>query len=95
MKAKLFIGLTLATLVFAGNIFAGTKPKITMQQAQEIALKRVSGEVELSDTVTKHKKPVYSFFIKESDGVTAHVLVNDKGKVKRVADETPENAKIK
>ena len=36
MKTKLFIGLTLATLVFGGNIFAATKPKITMEQAQAV-----------------------------------------------------------
>ncbi len=95
MKTKLFIGLALVTLIFAGNIFAGTKTKITMEEAQTIALKRVSGEVEQSDTVNKHHKPVYSIFIKESDGITAHVLVNDKGKIKRIADETPENAKVK
>ena len=95
MKMKLFLGLTLATMVLSGNIFAAAKSKITMEQAQEIALRRVSGEVELSDTIEKHKKPVYSFFIKESDGVTTHILVNDKGKIKRIAAETPETAKIK
>jgi uncharacterized membrane protein YkoI len=95
MKTKLLIGLILATSVFGGNIFAAAKPKITIEQAQEIALKKVSGEVEQSDTVGKRNKPVYSFFIKESDGVTAHVLVSEKGKIKRIADETPATAKIK
>ncbi len=95
MKTKLFIGLILATLAFGGNIFAATKPKITMEQAQAIALKRVNGEIEQAATVGKNSKPLYSFFIKESDGITAHVLVNDKGQIKRVADETPATAKIK
>ena len=82
-------------MVLSGNIFAAVKPKVTMEQAQEIALKRISGEVEQSDMVKKHNKPTYSFFIKKSDGVTAHVLVNEKGKIKRIADETPATAKIK
>jgi len=95
MKTKLFLGLIFATMVFSGNIFAAPKSKITMEQAQEIALKRINGEVEQADMVNRRNKPVYSFFIKESDGVTAHVLVNDKGKITRVADETPSTAKIK
>jgi len=95
MKTKLFLGLIFATMVFSGNIFAAPRSKITMEQAQEIALKRINGEVEQADMVKRHNKPVYSFFIKESDGVTAHILVNDKGKIKRVADETPSTAKIK
>jgi len=82
-------------MVFSANVFAAARPKITMEQAQQIALKRVSGEIEQAETVNQHKKAVYSIFIKESDGVTAHILVNDKGKIKRVADETPATAKIK
>lgn len=100
MKTKLFVVLTLAATVFAGNIFAAPRSKmpksrITMEQAQEIALRRVSGEVEKSDTIKRRKKEFYSFFIKESNGVTAHVLVNDRGKIKRVTDETPARARIK
>jgi len=95
MKTKLFLGLMLAATVFSANIFAAPKPKITMEQAQEIALRRVSGEVEQSDMVKRHNKPTYSFFIKKSNGVTAHVLVNDRGKIKRIADENPSTAKIK
>ena len=89
----------LAATVFSGSIFAAPKSKmksrITMEEAQEIALKRVSGEIEQSDTITRHNKPTYSFFIKESNGVTAHVLVTEKGKIKHVRDETPSMAKIK
>ena len=95
MKSKLFLGFALAAMILSANVFAVPKSKITMEQAQEIALKRVSGEVELADTVKRHKKPVYSFFIKKSDGGTAHVLVNENGKIKRIADETPATAKIK
>lgn len=95
MKTKLFLGLILATLVFGGSVFAAVKPPISLEQAQEIALKRANGEVEKADTVEKHNKPIYSFFIKESGDITTHVLVNEKGKIIRVADETPETAKIK
>lgn len=96
MKTKLFLGLTLATLIFSGNLFAAVKPAITFEQAQEIALKRIKGgEVEKSDTVQKHNKPVYSFFIKDSDGIMTHILVNEKGKIIRLADETPDSATVK
>jgi uncharacterized membrane protein YkoI len=95
MKTKLFLGLMLATMVFSGNIFAAPKTKVTMERAQEIALRRVSGEVEQSDTIKRHNKPTYSFFIKKSDGITTHVLVSEKGKIKRITDETPSTAKIK
>ena len=94
MKTKLLIGLILTTLIFAGNIFAGTKTQITQAQAQKIALKRVNGEVERSETIEKHNKPLYSFFIKDAEGVTTHVLVSEKGKIKRIADETPATAKV-
>ena len=95
MKTKLFLGLTLAAFVLSGNILAARKAKITLEQAQEIALKRVRGDVEQADTVKRHNREVYSFFIKKSNGATAHVLVSDKGRIKRIADETPATAKIK
>ena len=82
-------------LILSANLLAAPKSKVTMQQAEEIALKRVGGGVEQADTIEKHNKSVYSFFIRESDGVTAHVLIDEKGKIKRVADETPSTAKVK
>ena len=95
MKMKLFLGLALAAFVFGGNVFAASNRKITLERAQEIALQRVGGEVERADMVKRHNKSTYSFFIKKSDGVTAHVLVSEKGRIKRVADETPATAKIR
>ena len=95
MKTKLFLGLMLAATVFSANIFAAPKTKVSMERAQEIALRRVSGEVEKSDTITKHNKATYSFFIKKSNGITTHVLVSEKGKIKRVSDEKPSKSKIK
>ncbi|HEY8561239.1 MAG TPA: PepSY domain-containing protein [Pyrinomonadaceae bacterium] len=95
MKTKLFLSLTLAAIGMSGDIHAAPNRKVTVERAREIALGRVGGEIERADTVTRHKKPVYSFFIRKSDGGTAHVLVSEKGRIKRVADETPATAKIK
>lgn len=96
MKTKLFLGLTLATMIFGGSVFAAAKPTITQEEAQTIALKRVNGgDVEKAETVKKHNKSIYSFFIKDSNGIMSHVLVNEKGKIIRVADESPETAKVK
>jgi uncharacterized membrane protein YkoI len=96
MKTKLFLGFSLATLVLSGSVLAAPKPKVTMDQAQAIALKRVGGgEIIQADTIEKHHNTIYSFFIKENGDVTAHLLVNDKGKIKRFVDETPETAKVK
>lgn len=96
MKAKLFLGLTLAAFLFGGNVYAAAKTrKISIERAEEIALKRVSGEIEQADAVMRHRRQTYSIFIKRPDGVTAHVLVSEKGRIKRVMDETPATAKIK
>jgi uncharacterized membrane protein YkoI len=95
MKTKLFLGFMLAATIFGGSVLAAPRSKITMERAEEIALKRVSGEIERADTVTRHNRPTYSFFIKKSDGVTTHVLVNEKGRIKRLADETPATAKVR
>jgi uncharacterized membrane protein YkoI len=95
MKTKLFLSLALAVVVCASGVFAAPKSRVSMEQAQAIALKRVSGEVEQADTVQRHKKSLYSIFIKRANGVTAHVLVNERGKIKSVRNETPATAKIK
>jgi uncharacterized membrane protein YkoI len=95
MKTKLFLSLALAA-AGGGNVFAAPARKITMERAQEIALQRVGGEVEQAAMVKRrYHKPAYSIFIKKSNGVTAHVLVSEKGRIKRVADETTATAKIK
>ena len=93
MKTKLFLGLTLAMMIFAGNIFAAPKPKITMEQAREIALKRVGGEIEESDTVKKHNKSYYSFTVRKTNGVTTQVLVSEKGKIEQIKNEKPVKGK--
>lgn len=97
MKTKLFLGALMTTAILGGSVLANTtKPNITMERAQEIALKRVGGTVEQSDLITKHGKARYSIFVKEASGITAHELINAKnGKVLWVRDETPATAKIK
>lgn len=95
MKTKLFLSLALATLVFGGNIFAASKNKVTLEEAQAIALKRANGEVIQANTIDKKNKTLYSFFIKEPSGLTTHIVVNEKGKIKSFVDETPETAKVK
>lgn len=98
MKSKLLLGATAALVLLGGSVFAKSDktPKITLEQAQEIALKRVGGTIEQSDLVMRHGKARYSVFVKEDSGITAHELISAKnGKIMWVRDETPETAKIK
>ena len=95
MKSKLFISLFVGTILLGGNIFATAKPLLTLQQAEQVALSKVNGEIEKEDAVEKHNKTIFSFFIKRSGDVVTHILVNEKGKIVRIADETPEMAKVK
>lgn len=82
MKTKLFLGAILTVILVGGNIFAATaKPKVTIEEAQATALKRIPGEVESSTTV----KGDYSFEILSTDGIKRNVLVGEKsGKIKRI-----------
>ena len=48
MKSKLFLGAVLTVILIGGNIFAAGKPKVTMEEAQAVALKRIPGTVESS-----------------------------------------------
>ncbi len=83
MKTKLFLGAILTVILVGGNIFAAgrAKPKVTMEEAQTTALKRIPGEVESSETKGKD----YSFEILGTDGIKRNVLVGEKsGKIKRI-----------
>ena len=64
-----------------------TKTKITMEQAEEIALKRVPGTVENSKTETQKGKTVYYFEIRDNKGMKEMVWVGDTGKIKKVEKE--------
>ena len=82
MKSKLFLGAVLTVILVGGNIFAGGKPKVTMEEAQAVALKRIPGTVESSGM---HKKD-YSFEIIGTDGIRTNVIVSGKGKIKQLID---------
>lgn len=62
--------------------------KITMEQAREAALKRVSGTIEDGELEKEKGKLVYSFDIRTSDGMITEVWVDAKtGKVINVEKE--------
>lgn len=82
MKSKLFLGAILTVFLVGGNIFAAGKPKVTMEQARAIALKRIPGTVQ---SFAIHKK-VSSFEILAADGIKTNVIVSGKGKIKLLAD---------
>ncbi len=88
----------MAVVLLGGSVLANSdkKPKISLEEAQSIALKRINGTVEQSNLITHHGKERYSVFVLESDGITAHELINARnGKVIWVKDELPEAANIK
>lgn len=98
MNTKLYLGAIMTAIILGGSALANTKPKseITLERAQEIALKRIDGTIEQAGMVKRHGKERYSIFVQESNGLTAHEFINAKtGKILWVKDETPATAKIK
>ncbi|HEX9426082.1 MAG TPA: efflux transporter outer membrane subunit [Pyrinomonadaceae bacterium] len=64
------------------------EPNITMEQAREIALRRVSGDVEANELKTDHGHLVYSFDIRNAKGTITEVQVDaPKSKVVRVKEK--------
>jgi uncharacterized membrane protein YkoI len=56
--------VTFVTLVsFAAVLSAAEKPKITMEQARAIALKKAPGKVKTEELEKEHGKLIYSFDI--------------------------------
>ena len=65
------------------------KAKITKEQAQETALKRVPGTVESGELEREHGKLVYSFDIRNSKGTINEVQVSAiTGKIVRIEHES-------
>lgn len=98
MNSKLLLGTLAATVFLSGGVMAKTaaKPKITLEQAQTVALKRINGTIEQADAVTERGKERYSIFVQQPNGVTTHEIISaKKGKILRLAVETPATAKIK
>ena len=59
-----------------------------MEQAREIALRRVSGDIERDQLQTDHGKLVYSFDIRNAKGTITEVQVDARtGKVVRAKDK--------
>ena len=64
------------------------EPKFTMEQAKEIALRRVSGNVEGYELKREHGHLVYSFDIRNAKGTITEVQVEARtGKVVRVKEK--------
>ena len=82
MNSKLYLGAVLTVILIGGSVFAAGKPKITLEEAQAVALKRIPGTVESSGM---HKKD-YSFEILGTDGIRTNVIVTEKGKIKELVD---------
>ena len=83
MRSKLFLGAILTVILIGGSVFAAGKPKITLEQAQAVALKKVPGTVESSKMI----KNDYSFEIVGASGLRTNVIVSEKGKIKKMVDK--------
>ena len=72
-------------LTFAQSTFAAKEPKkgeISMEKAQEIATKKVSGTVKSSEYEFEKGQNVYSFDIVATDGTIHEILVSARsGKI--------------
>jgi uncharacterized membrane protein YkoI len=67
---------------------AATKPKITMEQARSIALKRAPGKVKTEELEKEHGKLIYSFDIATSANAITEVNVDAlNGKIVAVQHE--------
>lgn len=68
------------------------KAKITMEQAREIALKRVPGTIIEGELEKEKGKLVYSFDIRDANGKIMEVWVDAKnGKVLRASEDTEDD----
>lgn len=100
MTTKLFAGAIITTVLLAGSLIASARDRgknnISMERAQEIALRRAAGTVEESNLVKRHGRERYSIFIEEPNGVTTHEFISARnGKILWMRDETPAAAKIR
>lgn len=91
MKHK-SIATFIAAAAMAASTFAATtavKPKITMQQARAIALKKAPGTVKSSELENEHGKLIYSFDIATSATAITEVNVDAlNGKIVAVQQES-------
>src|SRR4051812_32883907 len=70
------------------NAKLARQAKITMEQAREIASKRMAGNIEESELEKEHGKIVYSFDIRTADGKVSEVQVDAKtGEIVSIEEE--------
>jgi Peptidase propeptide and YPEB domain len=94
-----FVGLTMClVLATPAGLLAKDqrqKPKLSMDQAQKIALEKEPGKIESRELEKEHGKLIYSFDIRAADGIhevtvdpTNGSIVEDK--IETAADEARE-----
>lgn len=85
------LAATLTAAALTATAFGATttaKPKITMEQARAIALKKAPGKVKSEELETEHGKLIYSFDIATSEKAITEVNVNAiDGKIVAVQKE--------
>lgn len=80
--------------VSAQNTKLTKQAKITMEQAREIALKRVNGTITDQELEKKRGKIIYSFDIKDANGKVFDVEIDAKtGKVLKVEEDKEDEEK--
>jgi len=85
--ATFIAAAAMATSTFAATTTA-TKPKITMQQARAIALKKAPGTIKSAELENEHGKLIYSFDIATSPKAITEVNVDAlNGKIVAVQHE--------
>ena len=82
--------LTAVLLLTTAVAFAAPKPKLSMKQARDIALKAVPGTVKSEEYEHEKGKWVYSFDITTKEPGVTEVLVDaNTGKIIETSHETP------
>jgi uncharacterized membrane protein YkoI len=95
MKNNPFVTIMILTssLVISSASFAANAPKkgeISMEKAQNIALKTISGKIKSSEYEFEKGQNVYSFDISGDDGKIHEILINAKSG--KIVSQTIESA---
>lgn len=74
---KKYIACALSLMMFTSSpSFSADAPKLTVEQAQEIALKKVAGKVQKHELENEGANAIYTFEIKTPENKTIEVEVN-------------------
>ena len=94
---KQYIACAISLIMFAASpSFSAEPPKLTAEQAQEIALKKIAGEVQKHEMESEDGKAVYVFEIKTSESKVMEVNIDgNTGEVLEIenADTTDKEGK--